>query len=346
MASPFDLTNRGLETPFATFTGGPVSVAQDLMGVRQPAPGLDAMGAETPPMLAGTPSAAPIPPERQQLGAKAMQFFMSKGLSPEQAAGLAGNFAWESGGRSNEVSANDNLKHSPNSPHSAGIGQWNDRLPALIQHARDAGIPVPHGDLRNANDVRKMISAIPLDAQLEFAWKELQGSEGRSLKRITDAKDVTGATMGAIGYHRPAGYTPNNPMGGHGFAQRLALAHKLLGLNAAPQADPLGAPPMVNPTAARPTPSPMAAAGPSPMRAGAPQPQPTSMGLSPDDLAVAPQGFGIGALTPRVGRAANIDEATNGLGPDPNLQPVPVGVPRRAPSRPRPRARYNPMGAL
>jgi len=191
--------------------------------------------------LAGTAPA--VPTDRAKIGSEAMQFFMSKGLSPAQAAGLAGNFAWESGGKTDEVSPNDNLRHSPNSPHSAGIAQWNDRLPALIQSAREAGVPVPNGDLRNAADVKRMISAIPLKQQLEFAWKELNGSEGRALKGLQAAQDPQAATAAAIGYHRPAGWTLNNPTAGHGFSQRLALAQGLLAQNAAPTQDPLGAPP-------------------------------------------------------------------------------------------------------
>jgi hypothetical protein len=136
--------------------------------------------------------------------------------------------AWESGGRANLVNPGDNYKNSPNAPHSIGIGQWNDRSQALIAHARSQGINVPNGNLRDVNYARSAINAIPLETQLSFANSEMQGSERRAYGRIASAPDLRSANAGAIGYHRPAGYTWANPEGGHGFDGRLALAQRAL----------------------------------------------------------------------------------------------------------------------
>jgi hypothetical protein len=67
------------------------------------------------------------------------------GLSPVAAAGLAGNLQWEGNGMNpTAIALWDNTK---NSPHSVGIGQWNDRVPALAAFAQSRGIDV--GDFAN-----------------------------------------------------------------------------------------------------------------------------------------------------------------------------------------------------
>lgn len=156
-------------------------------------------------------------------------FFSQRGLQPHQAAAFAGNMRWESGGKPNLVNPNDNWKNSPNSPHSIGIGQWNDRVPKLIDYARRQGVEVPQGDLKNVNYARQVANAIPMQTQLGFAWQELNTTERYSLDRMKSARTLRQANEAAIGYHRPAGYTRNNPSAGHAFDRRLALANSVVG---------------------------------------------------------------------------------------------------------------------
>lgn len=176
-----------------------------------------------------------------EVAGQAFQFFLNKGLDANKAAAIAANMAWEGGGKSDLVNPGDNYKNSPRAPHSAGIAQWNDRLPAAIQFWKSQGIEVPDGDLRDANYVRRMIKAIPLDAQLEWTWHEMNTSEGAALRRIQGSGDLPGAVAGAIGYHRPAGWSAGNPTNGHGYRDRLNIANEILanyGIEGAAPGDP------------------------------------------------------------------------------------------------------------
>lgn len=166
--------------------------------------------------------------DRLALGRQIYDYFVGKGLAPHQAAAIAGNMAWEGGGRIDLVNPGDNIKNSPRSPHSVGVGQWNDRLPALVDYARKSGINLPDGDLRDAGYVRDVARQLPLNTQLDFAWNEMQGPERRAYEGITSGQDLRSATAGAIGYHRPAGWTRSNPYAGHGFDNRVAIADQIL----------------------------------------------------------------------------------------------------------------------
>jgi len=165
---------------------------------------------------------------KSDVAEKAYGFFLSKGLAPYQAAALAGNMAWESGGNPFDVTKNDNQKNSPNSPHSTGIVQWNDRLPAAVAFWRKNGIDIPANiDLRNPSNVKAMIKMVPLEQQLAFAWHELQTTEKRAFDRVKSSRNLDEATAGAIGLHRPRGFTWSNPRGGHAFGQRMRIARMI-----------------------------------------------------------------------------------------------------------------------
>lgn len=166
--------------------------------------------------------------DKLAFGRQVYNYFIDKGLPPHQAAAIAGNMAWEGGGRSDLVNVGDNYRNSPRSPHSMGIAQWNDRLPALVSFAKQQGVDLPPGDLRDANYVRAIAKQIPLKTQLDFAWNEMQGPENASFRRIASGSDVPSAAAGAIGYHRPAGWSANNPTAGHGYSGRVALANAIL----------------------------------------------------------------------------------------------------------------------
>lgn len=85
------------------------------------------------------------------------QFFRSKGLSNEAVAGIMGNISQESG-FDPTIAGDDGAAH--------GLFQWNDRAPNLFRFI---------GGRQNLSDVQK---------QLEFAWHELQTTEGAALKAL------------------------------------------------------------------------------------------------------------------------------------------------------------------
>ena len=166
--------------------------------------------------------------DRLGLGRNIYDYFVSKGMAPHQAAAVAGNMVWEGEGRTDAVAVGDNYKHSPNAPHSIGIGQWNDRSPALVAFAKANGVDIPDGDLRDPKYAADVAKRIPLQTQLDFAYSEMQGPEKRAYQNITNAPDLTTANAGAIGYHRPAGWTQADPYAGSGFSGRQALAEQIL----------------------------------------------------------------------------------------------------------------------
>ena len=105
-----------------------------------------------------------------------------------------------------------------------GIGQWRDN------YDRKTGVHSP-GRLTDllsfANDRKKPID--DLDTQIRFAdWELRKGSEKGVGKKLAAAKNIDEALEAAIGYERPANYSPQNPRAGHGWAQREAFAKSLL----------------------------------------------------------------------------------------------------------------------
>lgn len=165
---------------------------------------------------------------RLQLGRQAYQYYLDRGLAPHQAAALAGNFAWESGGKTDNINPYDNRKMAA-APHSFGIGQWNgDRLVGLIDYARKNGADIPAGDLRDQNYIRSIAPKLPLDTQLGYAWQEMQGPEKRAFDTLKGGTDLRSANAGAISFYRPAGWSWENPTAGHGFMGRYGLADTIM----------------------------------------------------------------------------------------------------------------------
>lgn len=185
---------------------------------------LPPIGANSPPQTPGAPSR----PAGSQvdIARQAYRYFLDKGLTPDQAEAWAGNFGWESGGRTDNVRDNDNPAY-PNAPHSAGVGQWNgDRLARLFQSARARGIDIPEGDLRDPNYVRQSIAKVPLSVQLDYAWDEANSTERRAFTGITSGRDARSANLGAVSYFRPRGWTAQNPAGAEAFENRLNLGRR------------------------------------------------------------------------------------------------------------------------
>lgn len=128
----------------------------------------------------------------------AFDFYLKKGYAPHQAAALAGQAQWEGQGNPAAVGDNGTAK---------GVFQWRlDRQGRL--NARKDGNTVP--------------------GQLEFADWELSNTEKAAGDALRKSKNYEEATNAVLGFLRPQGYTPNNPMGSHGYAQRYNLGAGLI----------------------------------------------------------------------------------------------------------------------
>lgn len=171
---------------------------------------------------AGAPAAGrrPLTGTRAQKAARAKGYLMAKhGVSNEFASGLVGQFAQESGFDTNARNPGDGNDGSD----SIGLAQWNGkRATALKRFAAARGRPTDD-----------------FETQLDFVMHELNTTEQGVGRRLKAARTVEEATAAAIGYERPQGWTPQNPTGGHGWANRLAAARSVYGtaVAAAPAGD-------------------------------------------------------------------------------------------------------------
>ncbi|MFA4974364.1 MAG: phage tail tip lysozyme [bacterium] len=128
-----------------------------------------------------------------------------RGYSPVQAAGIIGNLAHES--------RLDPTNATGDNGTSGGLAQWhNDRWANLKNFAQGQG-----ADWRDPK------------VQIAFLDNELHSTEAPTLSRLQAAKTPEEAAQAFIGFERPKGYTPDNPMGAMGAAQRVAAARSLYG---------------------------------------------------------------------------------------------------------------------
>jgi hypothetical protein len=116
---------------------------------------------------------------------RAMSFFQSKGLSPEDSAALVWNFQQESG-----RGLNPTLSHDGGT--GFGIAGFRDPSPGQGRWT----------NLRNFA-AQRGLDENNLDTQLEFAWGELQGPEKAALGRIRAAGTPEQKAAAAISYFRP-----------------------------------------------------------------------------------------------------------------------------------------------
>ena len=147
----------------------------------------------------------------------AFEYFVSRGLSPVQAAGIVGNLQGESGQglNPNAVNRGDGRDGSD----SVGIGQWNStRAQALRDFAAAKGT--------SWND---------LNTQLEFLHSELQGPEKKAYEALQAAKTPEEAARAFLGYERPKDW---NVPGSHPERARNAAAIYAAHTGGQPQAAP------------------------------------------------------------------------------------------------------------
>jgi LysM repeat protein len=148
----------------------------------QPAP-----PSKNPPANSGGTSSVSGIENRPGVAGNAMQtikFFMSKGLTRAQAAGIAGNLVHESSFRPNAVGDGGT---------SFGIAQWhNGRGAAMKSWTQDHGY-----------------SPTSFKGQLEYLWHELNTSESNALSHLRNSGSAYDAGMTFCRYfERPAVISP------------------------------------------------------------------------------------------------------------------------------------------
>jgi len=137
----------------------------------------------------------------------AMQFYVGKGYSPHQAAGIVGNLMAESNLNTGALNPGDGADGS----NSIGIAQWNGpRAKALQAYAAQNG--------GNPSD---------LTTQLGFVDHELNTTETGVRDRLRQAKNPVEAAAAFVGYERPQGWSADNPYGAHGWGNRARYASEL-----------------------------------------------------------------------------------------------------------------------
>lgn len=145
-------------------------------------------------MPTATPTVAPvstpmgntsIPVSGDDNAARAMAFFQSKGMAPADAAAMVWNFQQESG-----KNLNPTLSHDGGT--GFGIAGFRDPTPGQGRWT----------NLRNFAAENKL-DPNSLDAQLQFAWNELQGPENATFQKIQAARTPEEKAAAAIGYFRP-----------------------------------------------------------------------------------------------------------------------------------------------
>jgi len=122
------------------------------------------------------------PITNQNLDNKIISFFTSKGLSPEQAAGIGGNLYQES--KLNPQVYGDNGT-------AYGIAQWRGSRLKQLQKLQP----------RNWKT---------FDGQLNFIWKELNSTEKRSLLKLKNTQTPEDAAMVFSKYYERPGIPHND----------------------------------------------------------------------------------------------------------------------------------------
>jgi hypothetical protein len=133
----------------------------------------------------------------------ALAYFRSRGYSDVGAAAIVGNLVQESGLDPTKVHDNGT---------GLGMGTSGGRRSQLRAFAAAQG--KPDDDFMT---------------QLAFLDHELNTSEKGVGDALRSASDVTAANAAMISFERPQGWTKDNPQAGHGWANRLANAQRLLG---------------------------------------------------------------------------------------------------------------------
>ncbi|MFK8251781.1 phage tail tip lysozyme [Ancylobacter terrae] len=150
-----------------------------------------------------------VPPSARERAA--MEFYIAKGWSPAQAAGIVGNLVGESG-----RGLDPTLSHDGGT--GLGIAGWRDEAPgqgrktALEKFAQARGKP-----------------ATDFETQLEFLHHELTTTEKAAGDKLRAATDPRAAAVAMLDFERPGGWKPGDPTGSNGYQNRQNDAARLAG---------------------------------------------------------------------------------------------------------------------
>lgn len=132
----------------------------------------------------GNVSGIPSGPGQKGNAQETINFFMSKGLTRAQAAGIAGNLLYESGFNPSAVGDGGT---------SFGIAQWH----------------FGRGDAMKAYCTSHGYSTTSFKGQLEYLWSELNGSESGALSKLKSTSNAYDAGIAFERYYeRPAVINP------------------------------------------------------------------------------------------------------------------------------------------
>jgi hypothetical protein len=138
--------------------------------------------------------------EQNRRGVQIIQFFINKGLTQEQAAGIAGNFFAESGLQPNIV----------NSIGAYGLGQWlGQRKANLFELAASRS---------------ESVGNISIETQLEFTWNELQSYERGAYRDLIAQNTIDGAATSFVNRFE----RPSEAEKAQSLDKRIAYARKFL----------------------------------------------------------------------------------------------------------------------
>ncbi len=187
---------------FSTITGGRFGGGSGGSG------GAGSVGTYSPPVAApaGSPAASAVssaiaPSSGGSVATQVWQYFLGKGLQPHQVAGIVGNVHAESAFNPFAIGDGGN---------AFGLFQHNDRRNNLFDFI---------GGRQNLGNVK---------GQLDFAWHELQTSEGRAFRDLLGSRNVREATAAFGGFERPSGFSFGDPEAMHNWTGRLQAAEEAL----------------------------------------------------------------------------------------------------------------------
>lgn len=159
------------------------------------------------PAAASVPASLPAvsssiaPSTGGSVASQVWRYFLGKGLQPHQVAGIVGNVSAESAFNPFAIGDGGN---------AFGLFQHNDRRHRLFDFI---------GGRQNLGNVR---------GQLDFAWHELQTTEGRAFRNLLSSRNVREATAAFGGFERPSGFSFANPEAMHNWTGRLQAAEEAL----------------------------------------------------------------------------------------------------------------------
>ncbi len=119
---------------------------------------------------------------------QAFNFFVSKGLTAQQSAGIVGNFKWESGVDPTKIEGGGDSPTPPAGKHW-GIAQWDPdvRVVALEKYSQDNGFVIGN-----------------LSTQLNFSWFEFNGTLKPALADLQSQTTVEGAALSVFSHYEIA----------------------------------------------------------------------------------------------------------------------------------------------